>query len=173
MSLAQYTGRQVIQAKLMVDRPINKKSTSEKFAENGNKPVVTKEPTIFEELLSGRNIFVRDSQDPTHQELWYFSWRQDQSVPNVFLEPFPVLILIPAITQALNQVADSNDFDVNIKASNRLITIDVLPHDQHTVKNTVVISRDLIKDMQEKVKIWQPAQKNPAEYFQAVYKHLL
>jgi hypothetical protein len=166
----------VVQARIMADKQVHKgkivlpvervESVSDQKSASKKQE---KEPTILDELFGGRNIFSRESKDPTHKELWFVSWRDEM---NSAIHPFPMAILAPLMTKAIDKRPDQTDVDINIKDNFKKVIIQVAAHKQALISSTASISRLLIKGMQSKMNAWKPSDDSMQDEFNAVYKHL-
>ena len=131
------------------------------------------EPTVIDEVAEGRNIFVRQSKDPTHKELWFMSWKEDEKQDTKKTEsvlmPLPIIILTPLLQKALKE---SGQFDarLNIREVKDHIIIDVVG--QRRQKNVVTLERSVINEMIKKTMPWKPENITPEKELDAILKHL-
>ena len=158
----------VIQARLFAEKPVH--NGKMKIAK---KPVSPKqEKTVFEELIEGRNIFVRHSKDPTHKELWCMQWGEAESPFVAAINPLPVVILTPLLLQALDQAADVFDADIDIEAAAQYLRVHVAQRDQDIIKKTVQVSRQAVAALKHKAMAWKPESISPQDDFNAIYKYV-
>jgi hypothetical protein len=182
------THAQLYQVKIMTERSLNRPvenyvndATSTKTTASDSSKT---EPTLIEEILGGRNIFTRNTKDPTHRELWFISWRSDRS-PLVaagnqgstvslasFLAPLPMVIIAPLLVKVLTQQGVAQDVRLNVRAVKQDMDIDVLPLDSSKPVASIKIPKSYIADIQEKIKPWKPDDLSWETEFSAVYKHL-
>ncbi len=173
----------VVQARVMVEQPVKngkmkikpKNAMRSVVLTEPKSPVNTqpKEPTIFDELRQGRNIFVRASSDPTHKELWFMTWHEMPGQLLAFLYPFPIMVLSPLLTKALEQAQHVGDADVTINATSTVIQVFAAQYQDAIIRGTASIPRMLLSNMQKKVKDWEPEKNSYVTDFNAIYKHLM
>jgi hypothetical protein len=179
---------QLYQVKIMAERSLNKPVENyvndAKSIKVGESTSNKAEPTVVEEILGGRNIFSRNTKDPTHRELWFISWRSDRS-PFVatgnttvavslasFLYPLPMVIIAPLLVKVLTQTGVDHDVRLNVRAVKEDLDIDVLPLESSKPEASIKIPKSYIADIQEKIKPWRPDDLSWETEFSAVYKHL-
>jgi hypothetical protein len=140
--------------------------------EQTNNPQTTpaSEQSMLQDLLAGKNIFARGSADPTHKELWFFTWQDDPHGFNLPIAPLPIVTLIPMITQAL-QETKSNDVTITLKQTDT--SFSVIASNQKEQLATTTIPRKIITTLQQQAQAWAPADKTGMSEFEAVYKHLI
>lgn len=160
----------VVQAKIMTERPPSPIAPEQKIADQ--KPQA--EPSVMDEVMAGRNIFVRTSKDPTHQELWFILWQLDEPDFASFLYPLPIVVLTPLLTHALDKTDSLHDVSVLIHPTSKNIYVDVInPNNTvEPIKHSVKISRNIIIEIQKKIGAWKPENLSRTSEFEAAYKHL-
>ncbi len=163
----------IIQVRLMIERPIA--ATVEKATPSQEElaPEDMKELTLVEELLKGRNIFVRDSIDPTHKELWFIMWKKDELNYTSFLAPLPIVILTPLLLEALHGVTSTSDVDINLCADGTQVKAYLTGKGRSFDKQGACMPRDVIEHIKEQLRPWQPASLLLRDELNAVYRHLV
>ncbi len=173
---ANGAGVRVVQAKIMSEKTMENKAPavvpSKKEAAPKPEEKKATEPTVIGELFAGRNVFVKGSKDPTHKELWFMMWADEQHAYTSFLHPLPTVIMTPLIVNALKKAPELNDVDVNINATETKVTVYIAPHDQTIVRSSATIPRAVIEHIQDRIKVWQPEDVSPTAEFNAIYRHL-
>ena len=140
-----------VQSRIMVGRDFGDK--------NGNKvvPGDEKEKESFWSILfSGGALVSPTSQDPTHKELWFFTWHYDNSGEREFiLAPFPVAVFTPLLVKLLNENKDVWDADINLVDNNKHIDFCLLGHESNSCKSKFCLKKKFIQSMSEKVDPWR------------------
>lgn len=154
----------VVQAQIMIDRN-----------ENELKPVASKthEPTVLDEVSSGRNIFVRSSNDPTHKELWFMSWNNNgnqasKQSPSI-ITPLPLVVFTPFLQKAIEETK-GRDVRINMRRSGDSILLDVVG--KRACKKATSLPLSLIEELIRKVQPWRPEETSQERAVDSVLKHL-
>lgn len=163
---------QIIQARLMTEKPIVNGKIQIANHKPDTKLTSTEEPTVLQDLLSGKNIFVRQTNDPTHKELWFMSWRDEKSAFSSFLNPLPVFVLTPLFIHLIQTTKHSSDLDINTMASPTELNIILANYQDGNIKGRVTIPRSHINSFQQKIIDWRPDDISPLAEFKATQKHL-
>jgi hypothetical protein len=162
----------IIQARLMSDKPIVNDKIQMSKQKVDQKSTTTSEPTVLQELFSGKNIFIRQTTDPTHKELWFMSWRNEKSAFSPFLSPLPVFILTPLFVHLIEKTNHSADVDINTMANPTELTIYLANYQEGAVKGRMSIPRSHINTIQQSINDWRPDDVSTQADFNATYKHL-
>ncbi|NDD54853.1 hypothetical protein EBZ39_13485 [bacterium] len=129
------------------------------------------EQSVFTQLLAGKNIFVRNSADPTHKELWFFSWDDVPQTVALPIAPLPILVLLPMITKALNQQAFTNAL-VRLEQTESTFSV-VASETKKNLSATVSMPRTTLNTLREQARAWAPNDPHGKLEFEAVYKHVI
>lgn len=157
----------IIQARLLAETPIaeQNKTTPESTDKN--------EKTVLDALFAGQNIFSRSSKNPTHKELWFALWGDDDPVFSTFLHPMPVVVLCPLIIDTLNKTEQKNtDLDVTITATAKTITVSTAPYKETKTLFTSSMDQEVLEKTKKLALAWKPESLSQGDEFNAVYKHL-
>jgi hypothetical protein len=162
----------VVQARIMAEKPIRNGKIVCVSSDQAKKQIVAeREPTVFEEMLDGRNIFVRNSKDPTHKELWFITWKNEQQYTS-FLSPLPIVVLAPLLVHTLEHFNAITDADINLCATQNNVYACLAHYNEPVIKGAFHVRRDLISTMQERIKAWRPDDDSNLAEFNVAYQHL-
>lgn len=162
----------IVQARLMAEKAVSNGFVQAADPAYQKSISPTQEVTVLDELLSGRNLFVRESKDPTHKELWFISWKDEAPVFRSFISPLPVVVLLPLLLHAIATVPYAKDIDINLDVVGDNVTVYVTNYQEKVIRGTVQIPLKCIQDIQEKIQPWKPDDISQAADFQAAYKHI-
>jgi len=174
-----------VQAKIMIEKlaktgkgfkpVVMQKSQISEDLENTTKP----ERTVWEQLMSGENIFSRKSKDPTHKELWFFCWDGMQDDKNseekytTFLAHLPTFVLTPLYLAVLStRDKKKNDMDINTVIRNKKLIAIAMEHDHEKELSSVSISEHTLALIKQKTKTWKPDRWKEFDEFKEIRKHL-
>ncbi len=128
------------------------------------------EKSLMQQLLAGKNIFARKSGNPTHKELWFFTWESEASRFNLPIAPLPIVTCVPLITKVLQQ-STYTDATITLKRTDNSFAISATSNKSlHTATTTLPLT--IITDLQKKALLWKTAENSQLHEFEAVYKHL-
>jgi hypothetical protein len=155
---------QLIQARIIThDSPAAKTGLPEKSPSR-------EEKSLLQQLLAGKNIFARKSGDPTHKELWFFTWESDSNGFNLPITPLPIVTCVPLITKVLQQSAYT-DATITLKKTGNSFAITATSNKNLNTK-TITIPLGIMTDLQKKAFLWKPTESTQLHEFEAIYKHL-
>ena len=161
----------VKQVRLSMELPVINGMLSFPDQENGQALAAKHETSIFEDWLSGKNVFTQETKDPTHKDLWYAGW-EDQ--PKTFLHPLPAVVLVPLLRKLLDETKDLTDCDATFNVEGQTITAAIADFGaiKKEVKHTVQLNRSVIDEARKKLEMWRPPVATPQTHFEKSYKHL-
>ena len=136
----------LVQAKVMLDRAFfaDKQQQSSSFLSS-----------LWHQVANVVGFFVRQSNDPTHRELWYAGWEDVQS--DTSIAPLPTFIFIPLLINAIEASKAFHDVDLNIQLNTKRLTVSVFQHNQSEVEYTVQMPTDLVNYIRKSVLLWKPS----------------
>ena len=161
----------IIQARIMIGRNIEKSTTddTEKLELTKKQKELDNAPWWIRLFYYG-NILKKKSADPTHREFWFTYWKRDGAL--AFLNPFPVVVLLPLILNTLHKTPNSTDIDVNIAAINQKLLCQIIEHHQNKIINEQTIPQDFLIAAQQKIEPWRPDQYLKKREFEILKKHM-
>lgn len=138
----------LVQARVSVERVL---------AEEQKKEKTEKKPTSFWSVLfSGGSLIVPSSKNPTHRELWFFSWHDKNETERKFvLAPFPVVVFSPLFVQLIKQAPDLNDIDINILQEDDSIEFCLLKYNDPISKTKICMKQNFLQSVAKKVRPWR------------------
>ena len=109
----------LVQSRIMVSRDITRNSVVfDDAKQQETADAEKKQESFWSVLFSGGSFITPSSEDPTHKELWFFSWKDEKSdVREFVLAPFPAAIFSPLFVLLIGQKPELNDVDINITKS--------------------------------------------------------
>jgi hypothetical protein len=131
-----------------------------------------KEPSIIEQFLGGKNIFVRQSSDPTHKELWMLSWIVDSSGHTTPISPLPSVILLPAVTKFFKRHPFIHDAELLLHIKPKKLQLEFIDKTSGRGIDTIRLSRTKLEVLQKKAMEWQVERTATGNDFEVIYKHL-
>jgi hypothetical protein len=157
---------QVIQARIIThELPIKKAPPSKAFTQS-----VKEEKGLLQQLLDSKSLLTRNSADPTHKELWFLSWEQEQETFNLPTAPLPIVAFVPLITKVL-ALSKYTDATITLKKTDASFAVTATSNKNlHTT--TTVIPLDIVTSLQKKTALWKSPESSQLNEFEAVYKHL-
>jgi len=174
-----------VQAKIMIEklhkagrgfRPVAMYKNHENHGFYDSKNHEKPERTIWEQLLAGENIFTRKSKDPTHKELWFFSWESFDDAEEkytTFLRHVPTFVLTPLYLAVLHAGAKKyNDIDINTVIRHQKLIAIALEHDREKELHTCEIPVQTLDIIKHQTKSWKPDRWKNFEEFKEIRKHL-
>ena len=147
----------------VVDSPSPQK-TEEQQVENQN---------VFQQLLSGKNIFVRKSADPTHKELWFFNWDAKIYAENPHAlpcAPLPVVAFLPLILHAFKTPKAPYDAVILMSKDEKNFTISIGKYKTKEIVSRLPISTEMLRYLQENVRTWAPRDTSGLSEFEVINK---
>jgi hypothetical protein len=170
---AKKNDQHIIQAKIMVARPV----VDEKIViEESKNPAATasakKEQSIFDMVFEGRGAIARQSNDPTHKEMWFLMWENESEGFTSPLFPLPVVVLTPLFIAALNNVPEIIDADIDFDMTSDAVRAHVARHNEFVIEGGARMPLFYIKRLQRKVMAWRPEKDTPMDEFNTIYKYL-
>ncbi|MFA5306430.1 MAG: hypothetical protein WC365_03190 [Candidatus Babeliales bacterium] len=169
------SGARVVQARIMLGRRIMNGKLVIDRAEDvavANQVYRGKEPSIIDALMSGKNVFVRKSKDPTHKEMWFLMWSEDPEGYSSPLFPLPAVVMTPLIVKALEETKNLVDADVNIDIVGNNVVAYVMQHDQDDVKGTCELDASVLTLLQQQTMKLKPSREVYGDEFNAIYRYL-
>lgn len=162
----------VVQARLIAEKTVEneKAPISMNVEQKIDEPIQGQ--SVLGELFSGRNLFGRETKDPTHKELWFISWNDEDPIFRSFLSPLPVVVLTPLLVHALETIPHSKDVDINLDATAENINVSVADYREQVIKGSIHIPQNVIQHIQEKITPWMPDDISQIADFEAAYKHI-
>lgn len=165
--------KKIHQVRLMIGRRWSKGSDGQKNSAGLSVDASEKKDmSLWDFLFAGQKAFARQSQDPTHKELWYCSWQKD-AMCNGILAPLPLMVLTPLFMALVDDACDNRDLDINLKLSLDYLKVYIAQHNQEYIKSKHYMPRSLVEGLKAKACEWRPGEITLADEFNAVYKHLL
>ncbi len=165
--------KKIYQVRLMIGRRWSKNIADEKnSAALSTDAQDKKDMSLWDFFFAGRKAFSRESQDPTHKEMWYCSW-QKEAACNALLAPLPLMVLTPAFMALIEQGGGDQDLDINLKLSLDYLKMYLARHNHEHIKTKHYIPRSLVEGLKAKANEWRPEETTLADDFNAIYKHLL
>lgn len=168
-------GAHVVQARIMLGRQI----VDDKLVINRTEDAVVsnqvyrgQEPSILDALMSGKNVFVRKSKDPTHKEMWFLMWSDDPEGYSSPLFPLPTVVMTPLIIKALDMTQNMVDADVNIDIVGNKVIAYVMQHDQDAIKEKWELDVSVLTSLQQQTMKLKPAREVYGDEFNAIYRYL-
>ncbi|MCF7799387.1 hypothetical protein K9M16_00085 [Candidatus Babeliales bacterium] len=152
----------LIQAKIMIERPIKKEIINEKNkiksylieqeSKKQDKPGYLK--NFLNKITHLKDLFFKKHPDPTHRELWFTTWNQD-----TIIAPLPIVVFTPILLKLINDITDKNqikDFDINLKYTKKNLKFYISKHDDSKVLNKKDIPKHVIEKLKANVEKWRP-----------------
>lgn len=137
----------LVQSRVMVCQEIKKrpKKTAKKKADS-----------FWSILFSGGAIITPTNQDPTHKELWFFSWPSKKDVRKFVLSPFPVAVFSPMLVELIKKHPGLDDVDINIRKKEKEINFDLVKHDEPSVRDICSLGVEFFSCLKKNVAAWRP-----------------
>lgn len=134
--------------------------------------VSEKKESIWSILFSGGAIVSPTSSDPTHKELWFFSWHDKKSKDRKFvLAPLPLAVFSPLFAKLMNTKDDIDDFDINISSSNDKITFELAKHGEQESQSEFCVQEGFLQSIRKKVEPWRTKSTKIHDVFSIIRKH--
>ncbi|MBD3231853.1 hypothetical protein GF322_04290 [Candidatus Dependentiae bacterium] len=146
----------IIQAKIMFRPNIHK---------NLNKTFTTNQPTAS--FWSSFFSFKRKNLDPTHKELWFASWENED-----YLNPLPIVVLTPIFLNMIKKLKNNfDDIDININFSDKKMKLYVFQHNKLLVEDKISIPISTLNEIKTKFFVWKPEDVSSSTEFNIIKKH--
>lgn len=137
---------QLVQAQIMVDKNITQRSPQEEASNT---------LPWWKRFLYGI-FFSEESKDPTHKDLWFMAWSKEFTQPLFPLNPLPVAIVTPLLTEALKKTPSLRDADLNMRFSPSSLTVEVVQRNQPNVISKSSIDMNIINEIKSHLEYWRP-----------------
>jgi hypothetical protein len=148
----------IVQVRIMVGRKVEPILSKE----NGNldniwtltlKNEAPLKLSVWDTLVNkAKSLFHKTSQDPTHRELWFICWDQDDPFAHL-----PTVIFTPAILNAVKETSANNkDLDLNITFTGEELAFYVCKHNDTKIQKKLSIFQQKIEKIKSMIKKWQP-----------------
>ena len=126
---------------------------------------------IFQQLLAGKNIFVRKSADPTHKELWFLNWEKSTEGNSVLpCAPLPVVVFLPLILDAFKKPKSPHDAVIIMGMDKKKFTVSIAKYKTKEIVNNAEVTTELVEYLQEKVREWAPKDTTGLSEFEVINK---
>ena len=165
----------IVQVRIMLGRPVkDEKLIIDRVEDAAGADQVYRgqEPSIFDALWSGKNVFVRKSKDPTHKEMWFLMWSEDPEGYPSPLFPLPTVVMTPLIIKALDTTQNIVDADVNIDIVGNKVIAYVMQHDQNDVRGARELDASILTSLQQQTMKLKPSREVYGDEFNAIYRYL-
>lgn len=157
-----------VQSRIMVGHDVKKRDGTEQSDTN------KKKESFWSVLFSGGALVNPVSQDPTHKELWFFSWNNKKSGDRKFiLSPFPVACFSPLFIHLLEKTPNLKDADINIMKKNRYIKFCSLKHKDNILQSRLHLRKKFLRLMRKKVQPWSYDYVEPKNLFDFFRQHVV
>jgi len=163
----------IVQGRIMINRGLNEKTptNSTEKCNDANKSEQKNDLSVFQRILAG--FFSRQTNDPTHKELWFLCWDEQDNKTGSFLMPLPVVVLTPLLIDVADKRLDLYDIDLHIKESGDMITTCATKHNDEKEQSKKCVSYRFFSDLKEEIIPYRTTDRSHATLFNTVYKHLL
>ncbi|MBU1007807.1 flagellar export protein FliJ [Candidatus Dependentiae bacterium] len=162
----------LVQSRIMVNRKVlggDGIAESNDAVSPPEEKVAMKQESFWSVLFSGGALLTPTGQDPTHKELWFFSWKKDgDDVREFILAPFPAAIFSPVFVNLINQKPDLSDVDINIAKRDDRIEFELVKHDDLCLQDVCLIEKKFLLGITEKVEPWKPGKTSPQDVLNVV-----
>lgn len=163
-----------VQARITVGRQLEKQeSTNETIGIKQEDPEEKKEESFWSVLFSGGSILHASTKDPTHKELWFFSWQKETSDENrpFILAPFPVMIFTPVLTELSHACSEHHDLDFNITQSQEEVAFELVKHNDLLLQKEFFVRQSFLQELEKQVQPWQAAEVSSQDVFNIIRKY--
>jgi len=153
----------IMQARIMVGKKIDKLGQSAFSlrlqnalrSENGQKNEKKKQ-SWWEILFSGGSFLNATSKDPTHRELWFFTWDTSGDHGREFaLKPFPAMVFTPVLTKLYKQTSLLSDVDINVNVGLQHIAFELVAHEESALQKGFLVKKSFLQDLETKIEPWR------------------
>jgi hypothetical protein len=152
----------LVQSRVMVCQEIKKRK----------KKMVKKKPDSFWSILfSGGAIVTPTNQDPTHKELWFFSWPNKKDIREFVLSPFPVAVFSPMLVELIKKHPGLDDVDINIRKKEKEINFDLIKHDEPSIQDICSLGENFFSYLKKKVEVWRPKTVSSQDLFNMMRRY--
>jgi len=163
-------------AKKVKDAKARKAATQAVLSDNQSSvvpPVVPpKKESFWSVLFSGGSVIVPSTKDPTHAELWFFTWHHERLKDRQFiLAPFPAVVFSPLLTSLIDAQSGCDDIDINITAREKTISFGLVEHDKQELQSELAVSDAFLQPMREKVEPWRTKAVSSHDVFNLIRKY--
>jgi hypothetical protein len=142
------SNKKLVQSRIMIERDVKNNTAS---AEER-----TGKDSFWSILFSGGAIVSPASEDPTHKELWFFNWHDEQSQGRkFFLSPFPVAVFSPLLIELLEKKVGVCDADINIVSSDDGFKFCLYDHGGQCQHGDLCVDMGFFKLIEKKVFPWR------------------
>ena len=143
----------ITQAKIIYEREASKPSTTKPTAA-GSEPL-TAQNSLWSRILKSKP----SQKDPSHKDLWFFSWANTTSKQKSFVTPLPTVIFIPFITAAMELCPALNDVDINLISLDDNVIAQVHKHAHKHHEAQITLPLTVINAIKSKLNAWSPTGK--------------
>jgi len=176
--------KRLVQARVTVNRTVTKKNdkgadntlslhdgaTIKNIKKEGQD--LQQQESFWKILFSGGSFVTPSSEDPTHKELWFFSWKDKAADTREFvLAPFPVAIFSPLFVSLIQIRPDLDDVDINITKSGDRIEFGLINRDTSLLQGELVVTRRFLDGIKEKLEPWKPKDVSLTDIFSIVRRY--
>ncbi len=150
----------IMQARIMVGKKIDKlgQSAFSLRSENAQKKEKkeNKETSWWSIFFSGGSFINAKSQDPTHRELWFFTWDISGDHGREFaLKPFPAMVFTPVLTKLYKQTSLLSDVDINVNVGLQHVAFELVAHEELALQKGFLVKKSFLKDLETKIEPWR------------------
>jgi len=115
----------------------------------------------------------RTTLDPLHKEFWFMGWKtkDKQELAQQHIQPYPYAILIPYFKKLTACLHEMNDLDIHLKFTPEHLAITGYKHDTTNKQRTLLVNREILKELQEKARTWQPDNVTPSYEMEILHRY--
>jgi hypothetical protein len=152
----------LVQSRVMVCQELKKRP----------KKVAKQKPNSFWSVLfSGGAIVKPTNQDPTHKELWFFSWPTKKDMREFVLSPFPVAVFSPMMVELIKKHPDLDDVDINIRKKDAEINFDLIKHGEPKARDICALGVKFFSYLKKNVESWRPKTVSSKDLFDIMRRY--
>lgn len=156
----------MVQSRIMVEQDLSKTKDSDENQKKIDEGASKKSESFWSVLFSGGALVTPSSQDPTHKELWFFSWYDEKPGRRKFiLSPLPAAAFSPVFVELIKKNSSLNDVDINIKNIEGGIEFDLIRHNDQSVCDGFCIKKDFLANLGKNVNSWRAKEMSHEEIF--------
>lgn len=137
----------LIQAKIMYDRPLTSASLTQEQREQQEQ-----EKTLWSRIFKTKTT----DKDPSHKDLWFFSWADLTRANKSFATPLPTVVFIPFIKNTMDMCHNFDDIDINLTQDKDLLVAEVYQHNHKYYEITNTMPSEIIDTMKQLLDPWSP-----------------
>ena len=138
---------------------------SKKVALNSDIDEKVEYTSFFQKFLDRGNFF-KKSNDPTHKELWFATWSQDDSVKKQTFGILPVVVFTPLFAKSVEGLGFS-DVDLCLTVTNNKYVTSVVKHNDNEICKQSMIESSFIDEIKSKLLVWKPDMESFLKEFQS------